>query len=78
MLNTLYGSNETQEAGYVIGKPALSIQLINVMKKGTVQNLKGLKGYNKETNAVCGSRLDLIGKPDIIGIIEKIRIWNGY
>ena len=48
------------------------------MKKGTVQNLKRLKGYNKETNAVCGSRLDLIGKPDIIGIIEKIRIWNGY
>ena len=48
------------------------------MKKGTVQNLKRLKGYNKGTNAVCGSRLDLIGKPDIIGIIEKIRIWNGY
>ena len=48
------------------------------MSKGTVQNQKELKGYSKESNAVCGSRLDLIGKPDITGITEKIRIWNGY
>ena len=51
MLNTTTWKQSDQKVGYSTGQPALSIQLISVMKKGTVQNQKGLKGHNKETNA---------------------------
>lgn len=56
-------------------RKASPVNLVNQChEKRDSSTLKEVKGYNKETNAVCGSRLDLDWKPDITGIIEKIRI----